>query len=254
MRKRPVFWVIAGTSEGRKLVEQLSEYDVLICVSLATEYGKPFIKEKNNISVHVGRLGREDMVSFIRENRVDCVIDTTHPFAREVTGNISAACRESKTNYLRLLREPGKDGAYIHVRDQAQAVEVLAQTEGNILLTCGSKELGKYTKLADFAERITVRILPEPDNLKKCLDLGFRAQQIICMQGPFSKELNVAMLRTTGAKILVTKDSGAAGGFNEKVEAAAELGIDVVVIGRPTEGEGLTHDQILDKLMEEYLK
>ena len=43
---------------------------------------------------------------------------------------------------------------------------------------------------------------------------------------------------------MITKDSGAAGGFPEKISAAAECGIPVIVIMRPEE-EGLSFDEIL---------
>ena len=76
----------------------------------------------------------------------------------------------------------------------------------------------------DYAERIVLRILPLESSLQIALKLGYKPAHIICMQGPFSKELNVAMLKKYGSKFMVTKDSGAVGGFDEKVEAAAAAG------------------------------
>jgi precorrin-6x reductase len=256
--KKPVFWVIAGTSDGRRLVEELCGCEAFIHVSLATDYGKWFMEERDNSMIHVGRLSREEMKCLIRDHQEDCVIDTTHPFAREVTNNISSVCRETNTKYLRLLRPlsggddvSGRNATF--ARDTEHAVRLLAGITGKIFVTCGSKEIQKFTIIPDFSERVYIRILPEPQNLQRCMDLGFKPPNIICMQGPFSKELNIAMLRSTGAAVLVTKDSGPAGGFSEKMEAAAELGIPAIVIGRPLEAGGLTHDQILGELREQYL-
>ena len=67
------------------------------------------------------------------------------------------------------------------------------------------------------------------------------------MQGPFSQELNVAMLRQSGAKILVSKDTGRAGGFAEKAEAAKQAGATLLVIRRPTVETGLTLEEMLKK-------
>ena len=80
-----------------------------------------------------------------------------------------------------------------------------------------------------------MRVLPTGHVLSTCQDLGFSAANIIAMQGPFSQEMNVALLRQIGARFLVTKDGGAAGGFTEKLAAAREVGTTVVLIARPAE-------------------
>ena len=90
-------------------------------------------------------------------------------------------------------------------------------------------------------------MLPSMDSLSYALSLGFPASHIICMQGPFSQELNVAMLRQIGAKILVSKDTGRAGGFAEKAEAAKQAGATLLVIRRPTVETGLTLEEMLKK-------
>lgn len=70
-----------------------------------------------------------------------------------------------------------------------------------------------------------------PDVVKTCADMGFYGSHLIAMQGPFSEELNVSMMRSVHAKWMVTKESGNAGGFGEKVSAAKKAGVGLVVIG-----------------------
>ena len=82
------------------------------------------------------------------------------------------------------------------------------------------------------------------DSLERCLTLGFPPRNIICMQGPFSKELNVALLRQYQIKTLVTKDTGGYGGFREKAEAAQEAGCALLVVERPGAEAGLTLEEI----------
>ena len=113
-------------------------------------------------------------------------------------------------------------------------------TEGNILLTTGSKELGKYTALSDAGERIYARVLSLPSVMETCKGYGFEGKHLIGMQGPFSMELNAAMLRQFDCKYLVTKDTGKAGGFQEKIDAALSCGTVPVIIGRPLKEEGLS--------------
>jgi len=249
--KKPVFWIIAGTSEGRQLTEQLSGFDAFIYVSLATEYGKWFIEKKDNIDINSERLDHDEMVAFINAKSIDCVIDASHPYAQEVTKNISEACRMTRTSYLRLQRPLSEQQELIYVEDSKHAAKVLKEMPGKVFLACGSKEIESFISIPNFAARCYLRVLPIPEIIQKCLDLGFKCPHIIGMQGPFSKELNMAMLKSSGSQILVTKDSGAAGGFGEKIEAALELGVTVIVIGRPIE-EGYTFDQVIQKLVVDY--
>ncbi|MEI3167671.1 MAG: precorrin-6A/cobalt-precorrin-6A reductase [Lachnospiraceae bacterium] len=87
------------------------------------------------------------------------------------------------------------------------------------------------------------RVLPDSQVLKKCEDLGLHGAHIIAMQGPFSVELNCALLRTVQAGWLVTKEAGKRGGFAEKIEAARQCGVSVVVIRRPVHEEGISLEE-----------
>ena len=60
--------------------------------------------------------------------------------------------------------------------------------------------------------------------MEESVRLGFKGRNLIAMQGPFSAEMNVALLHQTKAKYFVTKESGKAGGFEEKKKAARETG------------------------------
>ncbi len=109
------------------------------------------------------------------------------------------------------------------------------RTKKNILITTGSKEIQEYTVIPDFSEYCYVRALPTVEVLEKCSKLGFRKDRLILMQGPFGVDMNLAQLRYADAGFLVTKDSGEIGGFPEKCDAAIELGVRVLVIGRPAQ-------------------
>ena len=88
-------------------------------------------------------------------------------------------------------------------------------------------------------------------SLQTAVQLGYKPANIVCMQGPFSKELNIAMMKKFHSKFMVTKDSGAAGGFEEKVEAAEAAGAKLIVIGR-TKEEGAGYSDILNNLYQQF--
>ena len=232
--------VFAGTTEGRELVELLEGQPVAVTACVATEYGETLLTARENLTISAGRLRREEMEALLRREGFDLVVDATHPYAKEVTEHIAGACQAAETDYLRLLREEqGLPAGALWAPDAAGAAALLADRPGNILLTTGSKELGRFASIPGFAQRTYARVLPMEASLRACEAAGLSPAHILAMQGPFSREMNLAMLRAVSAAWLVTKEGGAAGGFQEKAEAAAEAGAGLVVIGRPPQRQGV---------------
>lgn len=241
--------IFGGTTEGRKLAEFLSGQpcDVMVCV--ATDYGQTLLPEAEHVSVSARRLPVGEIVSLLTEKRFDLVIDATHPYAQSITKSIARACRETGTPRWRLLRgASGVSPEHTYVETVSDAAAFLSGTEGNILLTTGSKELAGFSQLPGFSERVWARVLPLQSSLDACAQAGLPASHIFAMQGPFSEAMNTAMLRTIGAQYLVTKDGGAPGGFEEKESAAKSAGARLVVIGRPPEEEGLSLSKTISAL------
>ena len=238
--------IFAGTSEGRTLCTRLSQAGMQATVCVATEYGKEVLPPMPGITVHTGRMTAEEMADFLRETQL--VVDATHPYAVEVSKNIRQACETVNCRYIRLMRPKTQAEHVVHVASAAEAAEYLAHTEGNVLLTVGSKELHCFTAVPDYAERLWPRVLPAAASMEICQKLGFPAAHTILMQGPFSEELNIALLHTCGAKWLVTKDTGAAGGLPEKLAAAKRCGCQVILIDRPQE-EGMIPEEVYRLLL-----
>lgn len=245
--------VFAGTTEGRELVEFLSTQPVYVTACVATEYGETLLSPKNNLTISAQRLTVIEMEELFGKERFDIVVDATHPYASVVTENIAAACKATGTEYLRLQRSgvvAPEDAVF--AADIEEAVSYLNSVEGNLLLTTGSKELHKFTSIKDFADRVYARVLPMEESLRLCESAGLKPAHILAMQGPFSKEMNVAMLKSVDAKFLVTKDSGSKGGFEEKQAAAREAGAKLVVIGRPPQRDGLNFMDTLSLLCHRF--
>ncbi len=241
--------IFGGTTEGRKLAEFLSGQPCDVTVCVATDYGQTLLPEGEHVSVSAKRLPVGEIVSLLTEHRFDLVIDATHPYAQSITKSIARACRETGTPRWRLLRgASGVSPEHTYMETVSDAAAFLSETEGNILLTTGSKELAGFSQLPGFSERVWARVLPLQSSLDACAQAGLPASHIFAMQGPFSEAMNAAMLRTIGAQYLVTKDGGAPGGFEEKESAAKSAGARLVVIGRPPEEEGLSLSKIISAL------
>ena len=251
--------IFAGTIEGRSIAEYLSAAGIPVHACVATEYGASLMEKTENLQISSKRLCVEEMVEMMQADGCEVVIDATHPYAAVVSANIRKACEIAGKEPIRLLRsseagqlDDGPVSDVITVRSVKEAAEFLKTTEGDVLITTGSKELDAYTVIPDFAERLHPRFLPAPGAVEACLELGYLQKNLICMQGPFSKEMNAAMLKQTGSVWLVTKESGKAGGFMDKVEAAAMAGAKLIVIGRPCVEKGYSEEEVRKMLAEKF--
>ncbi len=245
--------VFAGTTEGREAALMLARRGISVMAFTATDYGHEVLDGAadglQNLAVESGRLSEEQIRELLMGEAPDTlVIDATHPYAAQVTANIRRACMDAQKRYIRIVRKSTFAGepAGVTVLADAQAVTQWANREENIkkkiLLTTGSKDLMIYTAIDSYRDRVWPRILPDMDSLRIATELGYKKSNIICMQGPFSTEMNIAMIKSVGAQVLVTKDTGATGGFDSKLEAALSSGIEAVVIGRPLDQEARQAD------------
>lgn len=244
--------LFGGTTEGRELASWLAARDgVDVVAYTATEYGGSLIEGGPHLESRVDRLDAVDMLALMQREGFDCVVDATHPYADLVTENIATAARQAGLDVLRVVRDEEPAGPWTGAADATDAARLLAQRAGNILLTTGSKDLGTYiTAVPDFEKRLFVRVLPVEPSIAHARELGIPVSHIIAMQGPFSAELNSALIRELAIEVLVTKASGSAGGFWEKVEAARACGCELVVVHRPLEESGYTPEQAKEALAE----
>lgn len=232
--------IFGGTTEGRRLSRLLAEKGAEVTVCVATEYGCEEQGEAPGITVLTGRKSVEEMAALLRGH--DLCVDATHPYAVAVTKSVRRACAAAGIPCRRLLRGRSADTDALVVNSAEEAAGLLAGREGNILLATGVKELPAFAGISP--NRLYPRVLPAGASIAACEGAGIPHRNIIAMQGPFSQELNEALIRQFHIAYLVTKDGGGAGGFPEKVRAAKNTGIELVLIRRPEEA-GENFEEIL---------
>lgn len=248
--------IFGGTTEGRQLADFCGQRGIRCAVCVVSSYGEELLPETEWVRRETGARTAEEMAKLLERLRPVLVLDATHPYAVQASENIRLACEKTGLDCLRVVRQSeaaagaaGEQAPRIrYVRDAAEAAEVLAGTRGPVFVTTGSKELEAFARLENWQERIYVRVLPDSRVLAQCEAMGFARGHVIAMQGPFSADLNAAMMQAVQAAYLVTKESGAAGGFAEKMEAAARLGIPAVVIGRPRQESGISAEEACRQL------
>jgi len=274
-------FIFAGTTEGRILSDILAQNKLHHTIFVATDYGKDLIEKSEYTDAFAGRLDEQDIESLIRmekEKYKDAdilVIDATHPFAKIVTNNIKTASENigKKVKYIRLKRDvnieiAGKETApndgransiKISSNDISPAnifsydtienlIEDLKKSSGNILLTTGSKDLPKFAAINDIRDRLYVRVIPSIESLEICDKCGIAKKNIIAMQGPFNEDMNISLIRQFDIKNLVTKQSGAEGGYIEKVTSAKKTNINLYELKADVTDEGFGLAEVLDIL------
>ncbi|MGL5412770.1 precorrin-6A reductase [Cetobacterium sp.] len=227
-----MIWVIGGTKDSRDFIESFPFKEKLV-VTTATEYGGKLLENIEDIKVFCKRLDLEGMNKFIEENSINKIIDLSHPYAEEVSRNAIECSRVKEIDYIRFERENlvSEDGV-IEFSELEFMIKYLESLEGNILVTLGSNNLHKFENIKNKSN-IYFRILPKWEMIKKAEDLGVLPKNIIAMQGPFSKELNVAMMRQLNIKYIVSKKGGNTGGEREKIESAKDIGAISIMLSRP---------------------
>ncbi|MEJ8555285.1 cobalt-precorrin-6A reductase [Tepidibacter sp. Z1-5] len=227
--------VLGGTSDSLKICDLLNKMGKSYILSVATEYGRE-ISKKYCKYINVARLDKYGMIKFIKQNNIETIVDATHPYALEVSQNAMDASYENNIKYIRYERSSSnilEHESIIKVNNIKEACNVANKIGENIFLSTGSKNLGEFVKNLKN-KNIIARVLPTSEVLKSCEDLGLKAHNIVAMKGPFSYDINKSLYKFYNCDLVITKESGIAGGFEEKLRASIDSNIKTIVILRPT--------------------
>jgi precorrin-3B C17-methyltransferase len=237
-------WVFSGTSDGNQLANELAQQGYPVVISAATEYGGEVASQHcPGVSVWAGHQGVEAQKQGLSQHQAKVIIDATHPYASLISEQLMGLSKVLNIPYLRFERPSSFDDSPGIETDVVgrkalptlqQAAEQAITIGKRIFLTTGSKDLAVFLNTAGAQQKDWfVRLTPEPEFIQRAIDLGVPRSHICAMQGPFSEAFNVALWRDLNIDCVITKDSGAAGGFNAKVAAAKTLNIPLLVIQRP---------------------
>jgi precorrin-6A/cobalt-precorrin-6A reductase len=227
--------LLSGTSEGPLLAQALVEQGFAVTATVTRDEAchNLFGGLVDRVSVVARGFTADSLTAYLAERQADLVVDATHPFAARITLAAHEACHRAGVPYLRYERPDWAPPSGTNLVDGfADAAQRAAALGRRIMLTIGSKQLKHFAHLQGRVEMLA-RILPSAVSTQQALAAGFRADQLIGLRPPFSQEFNRRLFEQHRIDVLVTKASGVAGGVAEKVLAARELGLAVVMIRRP---------------------
>lgn len=227
---------ILGTSEGRRILSLINKYTNDIAVSTATTYGGEILKEFNIKVLNTKPLNKEEMLNWLNSNKIDILVDASHPYAQEVTKTALECSNYLNIKYVRYERQGALENIngedILRVRNYDEVIEIIKNIDGNILNATGGNNVSRFINL-DFKYRVIHRILPSPKVLTKIVEAGINIKDIIALQGPITYELEKAFISQYNVKAILTKDSGIEGGVLEKLKAVRECKIKLIVIEKP---------------------
>jgi precorrin-6A/cobalt-precorrin-6A reductase len=227
--------LIGGTSETAPLAFGLAEagYEVLVSTATAAPLA---IGDHPRISRRAGRLDEDGLVAFGKEIGIRAIVDAAHPYSVAAHAAAQNAAQRLGIPCL-VFRRPEALTSESPVRFAAghdEAAE-MAFAEGRpVLLTTGSRNLVPYAEAARrTGVSLAVRVLDSSESLAACQAAGIPEERIIAGRGPFSLEENLAAIRRFDIGVIVTKESGRAGGFDVKLVAARQANCRLIVLRRP---------------------
>ena len=245
----PLVLILGGTAEARALAAALVAAGRPVISSLAGRVADPSLPAGE---VRVGgfstavRDGVEGLAAYLADRHVGAVIDATHPFAVTISANAVAAAARTGTPLLRLQRPGWRDHpdadrwTWVATVDEAVAAGARSRRP---FLTTGRQSLDRFLPWAD--RDVTVRVVDPPE-------FGLPERwRLIRSRGPYAYAGELTLLHDAGADLLVTKDSGGTH-TAAKLNAARDLGVQVVVIERPAVPPAVpqvaTVTEVLDRL------
>ena len=252
--------LLGGTKDSINIIEFIkSNYDAYILTTTTTEYGAKLAREGGSDDTIARPLPKDEIIQIIEDRRIDVLIDATHPFAEHITQTSLSIANELKIPFIRFERPTTNleniDTSRIHYADSFDEAGKLIESdfcEGNILHFAGANTMEDILKYVS-TERFYPRILKVASSLEKCENLNVSADHIIPMTGAATTEENIELIERYDASVIITKESGEIGGVIDKINAANETDIAVIMIQRP-KIDGLNKNNIVSNLDELDIK
>ncbi|WP_005038280.1 precorrin-6A reductase [Holophaga foetida] len=241
--------LLGGTSETGPLASALLGRGLEVLVSTATDAP---LALPEGVRRRWGRLDGAALAELCCREGISALVDAGHPFATELHAAVQEAARLTGLPLLRFRRGETRLGdESVHwVTDHEEAARVAFSFGRPVLLTSGSRHLEPYVRASrETGLPVYARVLDHPESWRSCQEAGLDRACVMAMRGPFDLETNRAHLRHTGAGVLVSKDSGEAGGLGAKAEACRLEGVLLVLLRRPNGAGDASDPEVLADLV-----
>lgn len=259
---RAKVWLIGGTSESAELARALSTQNITYVVTVTTSSATRLYPEQSRI--RIGAMSPKTMATFVTEQNIRCILDASHPFARQIsqqaiafpipylryerpaiTGHIRSC---PPTDHTATDGRPSSGSNALRVTNVASLDELIDSDllqDQRVLFTLGYRNLARFDSLRQTSQ-LFARVLPSVDAITAAIAAGFSPTEIIALRPPVSLAVEMALWQQWNISMVVAKASGKPGGEAIKRQAAQALGIALVLIQRPS----ITYPKQTDSITE----
>ncbi|MGI0481078.1 cobalt-precorrin-6A reductase [Geminocystis sp. CENA526] len=245
-----MIWLIGGTSESVSIVQLLTQHHIDFIITVTTSSAVQLYRSNPECKIIVGKLSASEIASFIRQQDINLIIDSSHPFAVNISQTVINLSQELKIPYLRYERpnlNPSPSISYVSSLESL-TTENSPLYGKRVLLTIGAKFLHLFSNYHHLAT-LYARILPYPESINLAYEANFQCDRIIALRPPITAELEKALWQMWNIDIVVTKAGGKAGGEDIKQQISQELNIPLIIIERPKLSYPLITDNV-EKILE----
>ena len=223
--------ILGGTTEASELAALLageSRFEATLSLAGRTSAPKP-----QPIATRVGGFGGADgLVDFLRAQKIDAVIDATHPYAPRISANAVVACARAGValaSFVRPAWKPAPGDAWQIVPTAVAAALALGPTRRRVFLSLGRQELHFFAAISQH--HYIARLIEPPQ--------GARPHDLVLLRqrGPFDRDAELSLLKERKIDVIVSRNSGGRATY-PKIEAARLLGLPVIMIARPAKPSG----------------
>ena len=224
---RPTLLILGGTTEASRLARRVADLAVEAVYSYAGRVATP---DRQPIDTRVGGFGGvEGLIDYLRDRRITHIVDATHPFAAQISRNVSAAATATSLPLIALTRPPWTpiDGdQWTTATDMADAVKhVETKEKRRIFLAIGRTEISAFRRVPQH--HYLLRMVEPPATPPSMPD-----HTLVIARGPFDEASDRELIQHHEIDLVVSKNSGGAGAY-AKIGAARALGLPVLMINRP---------------------
>jgi precorrin-6A/cobalt-precorrin-6A reductase len=250
--------IMGGTSESIAIIKFIKNTypSIYVLTTTTTEHGSEIAKEAGANDTVSRSKNNNELTDFIKKYSINLLIDATHPFAVNGTKTGIESSKSSNIKYIRFER-PALNLKTLKLKHYQNIYMVQSFDEAGKLIKHKWKDenilhLGGISTTKDimkhvYKEKLYIRILPLPSSIEKAIKLGLEWRNIIAMGGIFSKNFNKELMNEFNISTIITKESGVEGGVPEKILAADELGIAIILVNRP-KVEELKNNTVINDL------
>ena len=222
--------LLAGTGEAKQIAWGLADTNIKVVASLAGVTRSP---DPLPITTRIGGFGGDDgFRAYLRASAISAVLDATHPFAAQISDRTARICNDLDLPYAQVVRPewiPKEGDNWISLSSPCDA-EKHIPNGSTVFIATGRQTLAKYANLT--GRRLLVRMIDPPN-----APLPFEGGRFIIGRPPFTLASELMLFRSLGVTHLISKNAGGHGG-RAKLDAASELGLQVMLLDRPKTADG----------------